>query len=57
MTKVKITSYISPEHRHKLDTIYAYYLSKGERKTYGQLIEKSIEEQYNFVSRSLSLIS
>ncbi len=53
MNKVKLTSYISPTHRHKLDTVYAYYLSKGEKKSYGQLLEQAISIQFDYIKRQL----
>ena len=55
MNKVKLTSYISPTHRLQLDTVYAYYLRKGAKRSYGQLLEQAISMQYDTVKQQLEV--
>lgn len=55
MNKVKFTAYIKPESRHKLDTVYAYCLSSGAKKSYGELIEQAIAIQYDIVRKQIGV--
>lgn len=41
--KIKVSVYLSPETKQKLDKIYTELILKGDKRSYGQLVTHAVE--------------